>query len=59
MDRDQPTVSFLGRLVPELDHWADLAARIENHVPGQAGDLAGAQPRFYREEENYLIAFGV
>ena len=59
MDRNQTTTSFLGCFVSELNDRTDLAARIENHVPGQVGDLAGSQPGFHGEEDDYLVTFGV
>jgi hypothetical protein len=40
----------------QLDGLADLADRIEDHVPGHPGDLAGPQASLDREQYNQLVA---
>jgi hypothetical protein len=37
----QPTAALLCRVITKLDDIADLAARIDHHVPRQVCDLAG------------------
>src|SRR6266568_5693979 len=59
VDRDQPPAPLLRCRITKLYYRRDVAGRIQNHVPGQVGDLAGSQPRFHGEEENYLVTFGV
>ena len=34
----------------------DLPTGVENHVPGEFGDFAGAQASLYREENDDAIA---
>ena len=59
MDRDQPTALLLGRAIAQLDHVADLAGRVEHHVPGQLGDLASPQAGFDRQQHDQLVTEGV
>ena len=43
MNRDQPATAVLGGDIAQLNHRTDFASGIEHHVPGQVGDLTGAQ----------------
>jgi len=43
VDRDEAAASFLGRIIVKFDDRADIAPWIQHHVPGEIGDLAGAQ----------------
>jgi len=54
--RDQPTTTFLCRAIAELDDIADMSARIDDHVPRQVCNLACAQARFRRQQDNHAIA---
>ena len=38
---------------------ADFAGRVEDHVPGQLGDLAGPQPGLDRQQHDQLVTDGV
>jgi hypothetical protein len=40
----------------QLDGLANLAGRIEHHVPGQAGNLAGTQAGLDRKKYDQLVA---
>jgi hypothetical protein len=55
MDRDQPTAALFCRVIPKLDDIADLAARIDHHIPRQVCDLAGAQSGFRRQQDNHSV----
>ena len=59
IDGDQPTASLLGCAITQLDHAADFASGIEDHVPGQLGDLAGPQSGFDRQQHDQLVPDGV
>jgi len=52
MGRDEPAAFLLGRAVAQLDHMADFAGRAHHHVPGQVGDLAGAQASLERQQQD-------
>jgi len=54
--RDQATAALLCRAITQLDDIADLASRVDHHVPRQACDLASAQAGFRRQQDNYSIA---
>ena len=47
---------FLATQCVQLDGLADLAGRIEHHVPSQAGDLAGTQSGLNRQQHHQLVA---
>jgi hypothetical protein len=59
VDRNAAAAVLLGDAVVELDGLADLAGRIEHHVPGQIGNLAGPQPGFGRQQHDQLVTDGV
>ena len=42
--------------VAQLDHSRNLAAWVENHIPAQVGDFAGAQASLHRQEHDRTIA---
>jgi hypothetical protein len=59
VDGNEPAAALLGCPIAKLDHGGHSAASIEHHVPGQIGDLAGAQPAFDGRQNNNTIALGV
>jgi hypothetical protein len=56
VDRNAAAAVLFGDAVMKLDGLADLAGRIEHHVPGQPSDLASAQTSFDREQYDQLVA---
>ena len=56
LHRNAAAAVLLGDAVVQLDGLADLAGRIEHHVPGQPGDLAGPQAGLDREQHDQLVA---
>jgi hypothetical protein len=43
----------------KLDRAADFAARIEHHVPTQAGDLTRPQPGFDGQQNDNPVSVGI
>ena len=54
--RDQPAAAVLGRDVAQLDHRTDVAGRIEDHVPGQVGDLTSPQASLGGQQDDHTVA---
>jgi hypothetical protein len=54
--RASASAALLCRAITQLDDIADLASRVDHHVPRQACDLASAQAGFRRQQDNYSIA---
>lgn len=59
MNWNEPAAFLLGRAVTQLDHVADFAGRPQDHVPGQLGDLAGAQASLERQQQDQAISASV
>ena len=57
--RDQPAAAVLGGDVAQLDHRTDAAGRIEDHVPGQVGDLTGPQASLGGQQHDHAVTEGV
>ena len=55
MHRDQPAAAVLGGDVAQLDHRTDVAGRIEDHVPGQVGDLTGPQASLGGQQHDHAV----
>ena len=56
MHRDQSATALFRRVITKLDDIADLAAAVDNHVPGQVCDLACPQSGFRRQQDNHSVA---
>ena len=46
-------------MVAQLDHRTDVAGRIEDHVPGQVGDLTGPQASLGGQQHDHAVTEGV
>ena len=57
--RDQSAAAVLGRDIAQLDHRTDVAGRIEDHVPGQVGDLTGPQASLGGQQHDHTVAEGM
>ena len=53
---NEPAAAFLGCMILQLYDVADLAARVEYHVPGQISDLAGPQASLQRQQHHHAVA---
>ena len=56
MHRNQAAAALLGHSIAQLDGVADLTARVQHHVPGQARDFAGAQTGLRRQQNDHTVA---
>jgi hypothetical protein len=56
VQRNTTAAVLFGDAVMELDGLANLAGRIEHHVPGQPSDLPRAQAGLDREQHDQLVA---
>ena len=43
----------------ELDHGTNVASWIEHHVPGQVGDLTGAQASLGGQQDDHTVTEGM
>jgi hypothetical protein len=65
MQWDLSSASILRSAIPQLDGATYATIRIEDHVPGQVGDLAGPHPSLCGQQRDDLVshrmpgAFGV
>ena len=57
--RDQSAAAVLGRNVAQLDHRTNVAGWIEHHVPGQVGDLTGAQASLGGQQDDHTVTKGM
>ena len=46
-------------MIAQLDHRTDVAGRIEDHVPGQLGDLTGPQASLGGQQDDHPVAEGM
>ena len=42
-------------MVAKLNHRTDVASRIEDHVPGQVGDLTGPQASLGGQQDDHTV----
>ena len=42
-------------MIAQLDHRTDVAGRIEDHVPGQVGDLTGPQASLGGQQDDHTV----
>src|ERR1022692_3877673 len=59
VDRDQAAAGVLGHGIAQLDHRTDVAGWIEDHVPGQLGDLTGPQASLGGEQDDHTVTEGM
>src|ERR1022692_1065584 len=59
VDRDQASAVVLGDGIAQLDHRTDIAGWIEDHVPGQLGDLTGPQASLGGEQDDHAVPEGM
>ena len=57
--RGSESASLLGRIIAKFDDRSDLAPWVQHHVPGEIGDLAGAQACFDRQENDDDVSLRV
>ena len=55
-DNKAAAAAVLGRVIPQLDHRPDVAGRIEDHVPSQAGDLTSPQASLGGKQDEHTVA---
>src|SRR5205823_2234754 len=59
MEGDRATAALLCGSVIQLDVIRDTTVRIEQHWPGQLGDLASAQSGFEGEQDHHTVTLRV
>src|SRR5438105_5502608 len=59
MEWSRATTALFGGSVIQLDMICDTTVRIEQHWPGQLGDLAGAQSGFEGEQDHHTVTLRV
>src|SRR5205085_4066152 len=59
MEWNRATTALFGGSVIQLDMLRDTTVRIEQHWPGQLGDLAGSQPGFEGEQDHHTVTLRV
>ena len=55
MQRNDAAAALLGRDVMQVDRVADLGIRVEDHLPGQVGDLGCAQTGLDRKQYDEMV----
>ena len=50
---------FLAAMIAQLDHRTNVAGWIEDHVPGQVGDLTGPQAGLGGQQDDHAVAEGM
>ena len=55
MQRNDPATPFLGGPVRQFQNRANVAGRVRDHRPREAGNLARSQPGFGRQKDNDLV----
>jgi len=56
---DQSAAAVLGGNIAQLDHRTDVTGWTDHHVPGQVGDLSGAQASLGGQQDDHAVTEGM